>query len=173
MIYIVNKVGKYRKYRDNQVHIDNKDREAKKYAFVALLGLLIFLGFNFNTLPIFMDGGSDAMVALGEKQKINTWFMYGMLSMLSTLLLFSIVSIKSKGGKYIYGFVLLLFSLVTGKKAALISFHPVFKSYEKNLIKIGSTAPNDVLRTIYEQSILAGDVTNTSGDIQIHNFVNK
>ena len=120
MIYIVNKVGKYRKYRDNQVHIDNKDREAKKYAFVALLGLLIFLGFNFNTLPIFMDGGSDAMVALGEKQKINTWFMYGMLSMLSTLLLFSIVSIKSKGGKYIYGFVLLLFSLVTGKKAALI-----------------------------------------------------
>jgi len=45
--------------------------------------------------------------------------------------------------------------------------------YEKNLIKIGSTAPNDVLRTIYEQSILAGDVTNTSGDIQIHNFVNK
>ena len=45
--------------------------------------------------------------------------------------------------------------------------------YEKNLIKIGSTAPNDVLRTIYEQSILAGDVTNTSGDIQIHNFINK
>ena len=38
VIYIVNKVSKYRKYRDNQAHINNKDREAKKYAFVALLG---------------------------------------------------------------------------------------------------------------------------------------
>jgi len=120
-IYIVNKVSKYRKYRDNQVHIDNKDREAKKYAFIALLGLLIFLGFNFNTLPIFMDGGSDAIVALGESQKGKTWFMYGMLGVLSTLLLFSIVSIKSNGKKYVYGFILVLFSLVTGKKAALIS----------------------------------------------------
>jgi hypothetical protein len=45
--------------------------------------------------------------------------------------------------------------------------------YDKNLLKIGSTAPNDVLRTLYEQSILAGDVTNTSNDVQIHNFMNK
>jgi hypothetical protein len=121
VIYIVNKVSKYRKYRDNQAHINNKDREAKKYAFVALLGLLIFLGFNFNTLPVFMDGGSDAMVALGQEQKGKTWFMYGMLTVLSTLLLFSIVSIKSKGKKYVYGFLLILFSLVTGKKSSLIS----------------------------------------------------
>ena len=120
-IYIVNTVSKYRKYRDNQVHIDNKDREAKKYAFIALLGLLIFLGLNFNTLPIFMDGGSDAIVTLNESQKGKTWFMYGLLQVLSTLLLFSIVSIKSKGKKYVYGFILVLFSLVTGKKAALIS----------------------------------------------------
>jgi hypothetical protein len=45
--------------------------------------------------------------------------------------------------------------------------------YGKNLLKIGSTAPNDVLRTLYEQSILAGDVTNTANDVQIHNFMNK
>ena len=45
--------------------------------------------------------------------------------------------------------------------------------YDKNLLKIGSTAPNDVLRTLYEQSILAGDVTNTSNEVQIHNFMNK
>ena len=45
--------------------------------------------------------------------------------------------------------------------------------YDKNLLKIGSTAPNDVLRTLYEQSILAGDVTNTANDVQIHNFLNK
>jgi len=45
--------------------------------------------------------------------------------------------------------------------------------YDKHLLKIGSTAPNDVLRTLYEQSILAGDVTNTANDVQIHNFMNK
>ena len=45
--------------------------------------------------------------------------------------------------------------------------------YDKNLIKIGSTAPNDVLRTLYEQSVLAGDVNNISNDIQLHNFMNK
>ena len=44
--------------------------------------------------------------------------------------------------------------------------------YEKNMIKIGSTAPNDVLRTLYEQSILAGDVTNTSTNIKLHNYLN-
>jgi len=45
--------------------------------------------------------------------------------------------------------------------------------YDKNLIKIGSTAPNDVLRTLYEQSVLAGDINNVSNDIQLHNFINK
>jgi hypothetical protein len=45
--------------------------------------------------------------------------------------------------------------------------------YDKNLIKIGSTAPNDVLRTLYEQSVLAGDINNVANDIQLHNFMNK
>jgi len=43
---------------------------------------------------------------------------------------------------------------------------------EKNLLKVGSFAPNDVLRQIYEQSILAGDVENKSKDTFIHNFYN-
>lgn len=44
--------------------------------------------------------------------------------------------------------------------------------YNKNLLKIGSTAPPDILRTLYEQSILAGDITNISSDITLYNFVN-
>ena len=44
--------------------------------------------------------------------------------------------------------------------------------YKKNMIKIGSTAPNDILRTLYEQSILAGDITNTSTNIKLHNYLN-
>jgi hypothetical protein len=45
--------------------------------------------------------------------------------------------------------------------------------YEKNLLKIGSSTPNDVLRTMYEQSILAGDITNTNNTVTVHNYLNK
>ena len=45
--------------------------------------------------------------------------------------------------------------------------------YDKNLLKIGSTAPNDVLRTLYEQSILAGDISNINNGITLHNFLEK
>ena len=40
----------------------------------------------------------------------------------------------------------------------------------KNLIKAGTLAPNDVLREIYEQSILTGDVVNKNKDALIHNY---
>jgi len=41
-----------------------------------------------------------------------------------------------------------------------------------NLIKAGCSAPNDVLRSIYEHSKLAGDIVNTNADMLMHNFVN-
>jgi hypothetical protein len=43
----------------------------------------------------------------------------------------------------------------------------------KNLLKVGSAAPHDVLRQIYEQSILAGQVENKSKDTLIHNYFNE
>lgn len=39
-----------------------------------------------------------------------------------------------------------------------------------NLIKIGSNAPNDVLRKLYESSMLAGEITNSNSEILLHNF---
>ena len=45
--------------------------------------------------------------------------------------------------------------------------------YERNLLKIGSNAPNDILRSLYEQSILAGEINNTNDSIKMHNFLNK
>ena len=42
----------------------------------------------------------------------------------------------------------------------------------KNLLKVGSEVPNDVLRQMYESAILAGDVTNKSKDTLIHNYLN-
>jgi hypothetical protein len=42
----------------------------------------------------------------------------------------------------------------------------------KNLIKLGSQAPNDVLRKLYEDSILAGEVTNENTSNLVYNFIN-
>jgi len=44
--------------------------------------------------------------------------------------------------------------------------------HDKNLIKMGTLAPNDVLREIYEQSILSGDLVNENKQNLIHNFLN-
>jgi hypothetical protein len=42
----------------------------------------------------------------------------------------------------------------------------------KNLIKLGSQAPNDVLRKLYEDSILAGEITNNNTNNLVYNFIN-
>jgi hypothetical protein len=44
---------------------------------------------------------------------------------------------------------------------------------DHGLIKVGSNAPNDVLRKIYESSMLTGDVTNNSKDVLLHNFLSE
>ena len=42
----------------------------------------------------------------------------------------------------------------------------------KNFLKVGSSAPNDVLREMYEQSILAGQLENKAKETLIHNYFN-
>jgi hypothetical protein len=44
---------------------------------------------------------------------------------------------------------------------------------ERNLIKSGSTAPEYILRNLYEESYLAGDIYNKNVDNMLHNFINE
>lgn len=46
------------------------------------------------------------------------------------------------------------------------------KSYlrDHNLIKVGSNAPNDVIRKLYESAMLAGEITNSNSEILLYNF---
>ena len=43
--------------------------------------------------------------------------------------------------------------------------------YEHHLLKVGSNAPPDVLRRMYEDAILTGEVKNTNNDVLLHNFM--
>ena len=43
--------------------------------------------------------------------------------------------------------------------------------YDHQLLKIGSNAPPDVLRRMYEDAILTGEVKNTNNDVLLHNFM--
>ena len=47
------------------------------------------------------------------------------------------------------------------------------RTYLKNhgLLKVGSTAPDEILRESYKNSILAGNINNKSKDVLLHNFM--
>ena len=44
---------------------------------------------------------------------------------------------------------------------------------QRNMIKTGSSAPEYVLREMYMNSMLAGEIHNSNGDVLIHNYFSE
>ena len=63
------------------------------------------------------------------------------------------------------------------KEHALLKQTPLneIKKYllEKNLISIGTSAPTEILRKMYEESILAGNINNVNKHNSLYNFYNN
>ena len=60
------------------------------------------------------------------------------------------------------------------KELGKISIHEMKNQLQKQgLFKSGSTAPNDVIKQMYESSILAGEIKNTNYNVLYHNFLNE
>ena len=56
------------------------------------------------------------------------------------------------------------------KKERILTIKNYLK--KKNLIKTGCEAPNQVLRHMYEQAVLCGDVKNVASENLVHNYMN-
>jgi hypothetical protein len=60
---------------------------------------------------------------------------------------------------------------ITLKKRPLRKIKDYLRKH--NLIKIGSSAPEHIIRNIYENSFLAGDIYNKNIDTLLHNYLDK
>jgi hypothetical protein len=63
--------------------------------------------------------------------------------------------------------------IVAQKELKKKSIHEIKKFLkERFLLKSGSSAPNEVLRKMYESVMLTGHITNNNKDTMLHNFMN-
>jgi hypothetical protein len=63
--------------------------------------------------------------------------------------------------------------IVAQKELKKKSIHEIKKFLkDRFLLKSGSSAPNEVLRKMYESVMLTGQVTNNNKDTMLHNFIN-
>ena len=116
---------------------------------------------NESSRPVHNVGGGEEIIAIKKitKKTIKRKYTLGRSKIKKTVS----VLVKDRGTRKII--------LAAQKDLKRKSINDV-KEYlrDHNLIKIGSNAPNDVLRKLYESAMLAGEITNSNSEILLHNF---
>jgi hypothetical protein len=114
-----------------------------------------------NVVPVNISGNGEEIIAVKKitKKTIKRKYTLGRSRIKKTVS----VLVKDRGTRKII--------LAAQKDLKRKSINDV-KEYlrDHNLIKIGSNAPNDVLRKLYESAMLAGEITNSNSEILLHNF---
>ena len=89
---------------------------------ITTLFLLIILTvfFTFGSMPLLIEGGSDALVSIGETEKFSTWFIFGSIRIILIPLLLIWYFQKKIFYKVLIFIYILIFSILDGKKGGII-----------------------------------------------------
>ena len=105
-----------------------------------LLLFILSLFFIYGTMPLLLDGGSDALVIIGEDEKFTTWFNFGTIRVILIPLLLIWYFQKNLFYRYLILFYILIFSILDGKKGGVIilinNFFFIHYFLSKNSLKI-------------------------------------
>jgi hypothetical protein len=115
ILLFFNKINKIIENQRNIISISNNYTN-----IVILLLLILTLLFNLATIPLLIDGGSDALVSIGETEKFSTWFIFGIIRIILIPLLLVWYFEKNIFLRFLIFFYILIFSLLDGKKGGLI-----------------------------------------------------
>lgn len=117
-----------------------KLRKSDKFLILSTASLTIayLLLFRPELIAILGEGGSNAIVIIGEQEKTSTWLVYGLVKVLKAILTISLFFLESLWLKLVYVSYIILFSILAGKKGGLISLllsliiiHIIYKGIPK------------------------------------------
>jgi hypothetical protein len=117
MILFFNKISLIIQKNRQNVSV-NKNYSSLSYILILGLSILVY----FSTIPLFEDGGSDAIVSMGETDKFSTWLVFGIIRIIITALLFFAYFENNNFKKLLFFLFIIFFSILDGKKGGVVFF---------------------------------------------------